>query len=120
MVTRSVTNILQEARALIETPKTWIRHAGARSSPRGPVVSATDPSAQCFCAIGAIAHVTGPMSMREPALAILRRALREIDGSQHLTHYNDRKGPKAKIHAEVLALFDAAIKLSKSRKRVSA
>lgn len=123
---KSVTRIIQDARALIADPAHWIRGTNAKTSQRGAVVSPDSAEATCFCAEGALIRAGGESINRLRASRALRDALRgDTVGAigferRHLISYNDREGSKAKIHGEVIALFDAAIKKSKSRKKVSA
>lgn len=115
MATKSTTKILQEARALILDPEHWIRGTMARTKRRGIAVPARDPRATCFCASGAIRRASGDAPYFR-AEGVLLDAMRGTG----VMSFNDRPGRISKIHAEVIAAFDAAIKLSKSRKKVLA
>jgi hypothetical protein len=127
MATKSVTKILQEARELILDPDHWIRGHSARTSRRGAVVNLHSPRATCFCASGAIRRASGENTgankgAHESPERLLQRAIRDGLGNKlsRVTSFNDRPGRIVKIHGEVIAAFDAAIKLSKSRKKVTA
>lgn len=119
MAAKSVTRILQEARELILDPKHWTRGQFARRTKRSGPASVMDPKATCFCAVGATMRASGG-SAQESALDYLRRAIKETGGEARgrITVFNDRPGRK--VHTEVIAAFDEAIKLSKSRKKVTA
>lgn len=93
----SPVEILKAARELIAKPERWTRGSGARDA-SGQDVDASSDDAVCWCAIGAIVRVSeNPV----PAEMLLRRVL--PDGG-FISAFNDSHD-----HAEVLALFDAAI-----------
>jgi hypothetical protein len=94
----SPVEILKAARELIAKPERWTRGCGARNA-SGQDVNAHSDDATCWCAIGAIVKVSDDNPV--PAEMLLRRAL--PDGG-FISAFNDSHD-----HAEVLALFDAAI-----------
>lgn len=117
---KTATRILENARALISEPEHWTRGTMARVGVRGRHVDSKDADATCFCALGALRRAASSGSEFEEVRYLLGRAIGSLGAGKRIALYNDRKGCKTKRHAEILAAFDAAIKLSKPRKRVSA
>lgn len=95
----STIEILRAARALIERPECWTRFANARNR-AGDKVSAADPTAVCWCALGALERVT---PTGEPTINA-ERAL-NVAGPGFLS-FNDAVD---RTHAEILEWFDRAI-----------
>lgn len=89
------------ARALIEKPENWTRRALARDVDNISL-TADDPDAICFCAIGAIRKIANSTKEEEFALEKLRQL--DVVTSVGVAIYNDTH-----THAEVLAMFDLAI-----------
>jgi hypothetical protein len=91
------------AQNLIRNPERWTQGAYARNVD-GVAVSPRELSAKCWCASGAVYHVTKDSQFFVNTAALLALgALREVaEGS--VTTFNDLAG-----HSEVLDLFDAAI-----------
>jgi hypothetical protein len=104
-----VQDLLIRARERIE--KGWCQGAYAKNAD-GDVVGATDPYATSFCIRGAILAV-GPLdyAVRAPAYGLLETVIDRISQSpcDSLAGYNDTY---ERTHAEVLAVFDAAIALA--------
>jgi hypothetical protein len=92
---------LKAARQLITDPAKWTQNAFARDK-NGKMISPTNNGAVCFCALGAIRFVT-----KEPKITVADIFLNAVSNSKNgedLDTFNDTH-----THAEVLALFDAAI-----------
>lgn len=98
-------DILKRARALIEDPARWTRREYARDISGKPVgIDAAE--ATCWCAMGALAHVsTDRFWMGEPY-----NALRTAMGNS-VADFND-----GCTHAEMLGAFDAAIASEEARR----
>lgn len=94
--------ILQKARDLISDEKNWTQDAFARDE-HGLSVMATDKRAVCFCSRGALYNVTG--GAWSGAYDHLLGLVSEDQDCLGLAHFNDTH-----THAEVLDLFDRAIK----------
>ena len=92
---------LKAARDLISDPARWTQFVQARDG-HGTQVPHNDPTAHCFCIMGAVGR-TAVQGNKMDALKVLSRVTRRnFDTS--IPDYNDTH-----THAEVLALFDAAI-----------
>jgi hypothetical protein len=102
----STADILREARALIDTPEKWTQDAEARDAD-GNEVLYNDPSATCFCAIGAMSRAADEYSPSRET-RILRRAVFG-DVWRPIPSWND--APETS-HADVLEAFDRAITLA--------
>lgn len=92
---------LRAARKLIADPSKWTKGWFARDA-KGVMASLDDPQAVCFCAIGAIAATSATDS--ETVQALTRQAMAR--GFASVPDFNDHETTS---HADVLALFDAAI-----------
>jgi len=90
--------ILTASRELISKPENWTQKAYARGK-SGRKVKVTSKLAVCFCPIGAIAKIA-----KLGTLEVLCGETAKALGQSHLVYFNDTH-----THAEVLALFDAAI-----------
>lgn len=118
--------MLRTARALITDPTHWTQHSLACDR-HGCAVQPHHPSAQAFCAYGALLRISfgtvpvfGTVSVPEMnpelhgALTALIESLPQQDARYHsitdIGAFNDRAG-----HAEVLAWFDAAIARRQSK-----
>ena len=89
---------LKAARQLISDPAKWTQGWFARNA-LGELVDVDSSSAVCFCSIGALCRV------ESAAYSEAKRTLeRNISDGLSLGWFNDTH-----THAEVLALFDAAI-----------
>ena len=91
---------LKAARQLISDPAKWTQRWMARDADKHPTYVGSK-SADCWCSMGAIAHVAGLSSPESDAALTL---LGDLSGKKSVVHFNDTH-----THAEVLALFDAAI-----------
>ena len=104
--------VLVAARALLTPPAAWTRVAFARNEAGNSTISG-DPSAVCWCAVGAVNRaartqfgVCGLQAMTAvDALATALGAL-VADTSGGVAAYND--APE-RTHEEILELFDKAI-----------
>ncbi len=91
---------LKAARQLITDPAKWTQGEYARDAD-GNEVRAWSEDAACFCAYGAIQRVTG-VEDNEADFFLMRACTKKFE--VEVIHLNDTH-----THAEVLALFDAAI-----------
>jgi hypothetical protein len=92
---------LKAARQLISTPDSWTQEVFARDKD-GLRVDAQSEEAVCFCSFGAIERFTGCKNLSE-----VEQHLDNVCEKYFRTNvisFNDTH-----THAEVLALFDAAI-----------
>jgi hypothetical protein len=99
--------ILQKARDLISDEKNWTQGDYARIGRRGVLPAADDhlpADADCFCAVGSICRVAG-MTIREAEASAAWDFLNAEAEFGELHEFND-----SHTHAEVLDLFDRAIK----------
>lgn len=105
--------VLVAARELISAPERWTTGVLARNSKRH-TVEPDDPSAICWCGMGAVVAVTPPQErvlapndhwMYLPALNRLRATV----GYDIFPDFNDSHD-----HAQVLAAFDAAIEAQRN------
>ena len=92
---------LKAARDLISDPARWTQGWFAKNE-RGLNVSEDHPDACCWCVLGAMKRVSSSSIGFHQAAAILRN--RSMFRLFDLSEFNDTH-----THAEVLALFDAAI-----------
>jgi hypothetical protein len=131
---KTTLQILRDARELLSDEKRWTKSALARavddSDPEGAAdqeTNATDPSATCFCAMGAILRAAGTDDTDdELAESALRALSNALDDEFRLRWDNDggdewpsEKDPEEAIpdfnddddvgHADVIAAFDYAI-----------
>ena len=97
----TASEVLRNARALIEKPENWTRYLYARDAKGNNAVPQSE-EACAWCALGAITRVGG----YEKAAPVLKRLVRDAD----VPHFNDTKS-----HAEVLDLFDRAIAAAEAR-----
>jgi hypothetical protein len=91
---------LKAARQLITDPAKWTQGEAARDH-NGKGVLAYGEDAVCFCALGAIRNVVG---MDDDAFDLVFDTFRDKAKVKLVACFNDTH-----THAEVLALFDAAI-----------
>jgi hypothetical protein len=94
--------ILQKARDLISDEKNWTKGEYARNE-RGSFIDYDSKSATCFCSVGALLKVS-PAERARDAFFFLSQECEETAG-QLVVRFNDTH-----THAEVLDLFDRAIK----------
>ena len=95
----TVLEVLKAARELIADESRWTQKTYARDAD-GNAVDWALTCAHSFCMLGAIRHVTGRPIGHGPVFAAIERAC----GVEYVVDFND-----SHTHAEVLALFDAAI-----------
>ena len=100
--------ILKKARELISDPSRWTQGTYARNS-NGSQEFIMSPAAVCFCTIGAVRRVCGDKSYGH---ALFSLAARLPDPPLELSDFNDAPN---RTHAEVLALFDKAIKAEEAK-----
>lgn len=97
--------ILQKARDLISDEKNWTQEEFARDE-QGMWTGPLDDNAKCFCAIGAVARVSRiDPDDYFPGEKLMQQAAFEMCGTYSIASFND-----SRTHAEVLDLFDRAIK----------
>lgn len=89
---------LIRAKALITDPKNWIQGAFARDA-NGCLVSSDDPSAVCYCSIGAIKALRLPCNEQENTIDYLYKSIGKL-----IPDFNDEN-----THADVMAAWDKAI-----------
>lgn len=106
MTREQTISVLRAARELISDPARWTQDVMARDRDGVELRDGYDTGAVCFCAEGAIEHITGhDLGFAHPALAALVVAVRELgEGGVTPAGYNDSHS-----HPEVVALFDRAI-----------
>jgi hypothetical protein len=92
--------LLKAARALISDPAHWTQRAFGRDATGRPVITGRSAQAVCWCAAGAIQHVTA--DYRQEA-----RVLDALAGGASLGLIGDTNDWGG--HPAVLALYDAAI-----------
>lgn len=97
----NVHDTLVAARAVIAKPENWTINALARDKHNEPTHANAD-DAVCFCAAGAIRKAVGSIDMN--VIEALEEVLLDRGQDPNVPTFNDRS-----THAEVLALFDAAI-----------
>lgn len=91
---------LKAARDLISDPARWTQGWLARDASKNVSYIGAE-NAACWCSMGALFHVDGPYRPNSDlAIKLLSAAI----GGKSVVRYNDTH-----THAEVLALFDAAI-----------
>lgn len=102
--------VLKAGRALIDTPEKWTKGVSARMAD-GRGCSPWDDAAVCFCSIGALDRLhraTASYEEAQEALKVLRFVSYVQTGIDEVFRFNDSHS-----HAEVLAVWDAAIKIAK-------
>lgn len=92
---------LKAARDLISDPSCWTQGDFARNTD-GQSVDPNNKEAMCFCAFGAIQRIT-----ENPLMSDADRLLESICNERFSLSVGDFNDTHT--HAEVLALFDAAI-----------
>lgn len=92
---------LKAARELISVPERWTQNIFARDKDGGRIDPQSD-EAVCFCSFGAIERFTGCKTLTEVE-GHLDNVCARLFGTNVIS-FNDTR-----THAEVLALFDAAI-----------
>lgn len=107
-------SVLIEARKLIADPEHWIQGTYATDETRTVGLHPNDPSAACFCSIGAVVHVLPEGALPEREVMALSAAVLDLDPdwvtaegvrpNRNIAQYND-----SHTHEEVLAVWDHAI-----------
>ena len=103
----NVVDYLRSARALIAEPEHWTQHSYYRDANGNPVPPSKQPIFS-YCAVGAcdrVVSITAPISTYHDVTTALKLA---AASSESLARFNDTH-----THAEVLAVFDAAIEATK-------
>lgn len=115
-------DVLRGARERISSEDHWLQGTYARVSGEGAETAARSPSATCWCSIGAIMAAAGDgfdpkaqlpdasLTAGDEALNTLRLVLADMGQPIAVAGYNDSHS-----HAEVMALFDAAIERLEDR-----
>lgn len=100
------------AKEKIAAPGAWTQGYYAKDAD-GNDVRGNEKGAVCFCAYGAVEAATGTQHgcTKDTAFGVLREASLEATGFSPVS-YNDKPG---RTLAEVLAVFDAAIKLGQKK-----
>jgi hypothetical protein len=93
-------DVLKAARALISDPARWTQNVMARDADGGQYTFGCAPQTVSWCALGALQHITGKASTNGALDALDTQLPIYIT----IDYFNDTH-----THAEVLALFDAAI-----------
>jgi hypothetical protein len=93
--------ILRAGRAKMPTPQQWTRGCSARDA-LGLMIRAESPDAIAFCMAGAIYAVSPSTN----AYLLARMALIVVTKTVNVSSWNDNPG---RTHAEVIAVYDAAI-----------
>ena len=89
----------------------------ARTKPRGSDVRPESAKATCFCLKGAMYRATHELGQHidaafraEDAVVAAIRLIDPAYASSDVVAFNDKRGPKAKRHAEIVAALQAAIR----------
>jgi hypothetical protein len=98
--------ILRGARDILRAKKRWAQGFNALDAERMPVEH-YNPNAVCFCSYGAILKVCDRPPTNNEIIAC--EFLHAVTGTECIVAFNDAPGRK---HSEVLAAFNAAIKLA--------
>ncbi|MCC7368778.1 MAG: hypothetical protein IT306_10170 [Chloroflexi bacterium] len=114
MTTSPTRDILLRARALIADRRRWTRDVTARDRHYRPV-SATEPAAIQWCALGALLRVADDPAAFVRAVNLLEMAAAALF-KRSVRWVNDRPGRTA--HADLLAVFDHAIAAATEAERV--
>lgn len=108
--------ILEQAKALIDTPEKWTKKAYAREKQdESSVLSYFDPKASCFCSLGAL-YRAGLSASCAGDVPRARRVLDRATGVDHfgfsgsIVRTNDHPDT---THTDIMAVFDRAIALCK-------
>lgn len=108
-MTKTVVEILKEAKSLIDTPEKWTKETYARST-SGGVISEHEDGAVCFCSLGAFFRVakSADVVYMDSGWDILIKAVKLIKPTAYsVATFNDNH-----THAEVMAMWDKAIELA--------
>jgi hypothetical protein len=105
-------DVLRAARALIAEPERWTRGVFARDA-KGQSIPLFDKRAERFCVLGACRNIADPLPeyiLGDEAELALDEVCAELHGKT-IPAFND--DPQT-THADVLALYDAAIARAES------
>ena len=108
---RSLVEILTAARKRIEDPKHWTKGAFARDAEGNPTAKTRSSDAVCWCSHGAVLFINEAAGEVSRATGLLNDKV-ILRGYANVAHFND--DPHT-THADVLALFDAAIEDAKAK-----
>lgn len=100
---------LQAARDLISDPKRWTQGWFAKDD-QGTDTHSLSPQAACWCSLGALTKAAGS-GYYSRELGYLEKVLDAKTG-QGVSQFND-----SHTHAEVVEVFDEAIKLAKEAEK---
>jgi hypothetical protein len=97
----SVLEVLEQARKLL-VEVGWTQHAFARNS-RGHILESNDPTAVCYCALGAVFYISPSGS---PLAGAAYKRLNAVIDGRDIVRWND--SPERKKE-DVLEVYDKAI-----------
>jgi len=110
--------ILQRAKALIEDEANWIQEEYALDAEKC-CVSPDDPEACFFCAAGAVYKAYGSFAGDDPeAMEYLARAARKM-APPDVAYFVIVDLNDTRTHADVMAMFDEAIRLAQEDEHAS-
>lgn len=102
-MTKSLSDQLKAAKALIDTPEKWTKGAFARDRDGDDVYETDGDTAVCWCAVGAINKAFGCHA----GLTVVQALYAALPADfQLVASFNDHPDT---THADVMALFDRAI-----------
>jgi len=106
-MTKTVTEIISDAKKLIEDPEHWVQYTMAHDS-QGNTVDPEDKEAVSFCSVGALYNTISPREKEfYRAIHYLNDASRELTGIL-VVSANDTCS-----HRSIMRIFDNAIKNAK-------
>lgn len=112
--------ILRRARKRVSDPGRWTQGQMARK-PTGTGVTAKNPEACRWCAVGAIRKAAPTERRSDRAHRLLSTASHELFGVGPIQVNDGRRGtgkdPRAVAHQATLLVFDRAIELAKAEQR---
>lgn len=103
-MSKTVVEILKEARELISVPERWTKMAYARDAV-GNAVNWNDPTAYCWCSLGALHRAAENRALYHLAREFLRSSTPKT-----IADFNDETD-----HPTVLKAFDLAISKAEAR-----
>ncbi|WP_316196635.1 hypothetical protein [Bradyrhizobium sp. SZCCHNS3053] len=130
---RKISELLTDARAIIEDKSHWTQEAHARRA-NGDAVFADDPGAVCFCADGAMRRAAGTTTNAKTGKLIHDDADSQYMSARNYMHVaalrvsgraaymgindGDFDVPGMDPHTAILAVFSAAIDRAKSAEEI--
>ena len=103
----TASEVLRNARALIEKPENWTQGAYARDVKKDGLTSPLSDQACAWCMMGAMQRCSpNDYFARQHGYELLRK----LGGVEYVGEFNDTH-----THAEVLSLFDRAIAAAEAR-----